>query len=75
MYAISELNNTLYDYPFGWEQDSDGFRGYVFATPDNSTVVLSIKGTSAGMFGSTGPTGKKDKLNDNILFSCCCASV
>ncbi|KAJ2917382.1 hypothetical protein MD484_g2965, partial [Candolleomyces efflorescens] len=41
-------NNT---YPFGWEPDADGFRGQVFATEDNSTVVVSIKGTSAGMFG------------------------
>ena len=22
-----------------------------------------------------GPTSKKDKLNDNLLFSCCCARV
>lgn len=50
-------------------------RGYVFATPDNATVVLSIKGTSAGIFGSTGPTGTKDRLNDNMLFSCCCARI
>lgn len=32
-------------YPVGWEPDADGFRGHVFATPDNSTVVLAIKGT------------------------------
>ncbi|KJA19504.1 hypothetical protein HYPSUDRAFT_69247 [Hypholoma sublateritium FD-334 SS-4] len=62
-------------YPFGWDPDADGFRGNVFATPDNSTVVVSIKGTSAGMFGSGGVTAKKDKLNDNLLFSCCCAHV
>ncbi|KAF6754451.1 lipase [Ephemerocybe angulata] len=65
-------NNT---YPFGWEPDADGFRGQVFATEDNSTVVVSIKGTSAGLFGGGGPTAKKDKLNDNLLFSCCCARV
>ncbi|GLB40238.1 putative lipase (class 3) [Lyophyllum shimeji] len=62
-------------YPFGWEPDADGFRGHVFATPDNKTVVLSIKGTSAGLFGGGGPTVRKDKLNDNLLFSCCCARV
>ncbi|KAF4613685.1 hypothetical protein D9613_007836 [Agrocybe pediades] len=61
--------------PFGWEPESDGFRGHVFATPDNKTVVISIKGTSAGLFGGGGPTAKKDKLNDNLLFSCCCARV
>jgi putative lipase involved disintegration of autophagic bodies len=47
----------------------------VFATPDNSTVVLSIKGTSGGWLGGGGPTIKKDKFNDNLLFSCCCAYV
>ncbi|KAF5359313.1 hypothetical protein D9756_003279 [Leucocoprinus leucothites] len=62
-------------YPFGWQPPyADGFRGHVFATPDNSTVVVSIKGTSAGLWGSS-PTAKKDKLNDNLLFSCCCARV
>lgn len=43
---------------------------------DNSTVVISIKGTSAGwLAGGSGPTFRKDKLNDNLLFSCCCAKV
>ncbi|KDQ57262.1 hypothetical protein JAAARDRAFT_130986 [Jaapia argillacea MUCL 33604] len=63
------------DYPIGWEPDDDGFRGHVFATADNSTVVVSIKGTSASFFGGGGPTVKKDKLNDNLLFSCCCARI
>ena len=62
-------------YPFGWEPDADGIRGYVFATPDNATVVLSIKGSSTALFGTGGPTGKKDKVNDNMLFSCCCARI
>ncbi|KXN91643.1 Putative lipase ATG15 [Leucoagaricus sp. SymC.cos] len=62
-------------YPFGWQPPyTDGFRGHVFATPDNSTVVVSIKGTSAGVWNA-GETAKKDKLNDNLLFSCCCARV
>ena len=66
----------IVQYPFGWEPDQDGFRGHVFATPDNSTVVLSIKGTTAAWIGGGGgPTAKKDKLNDNLLFSCCCARV
>jgi len=43
---------------------------------DNSTVVLSVKGTSGPwVAGGGGPTVKKDKLNDNLLFSCCCARV
>ena len=63
-------------FPFGWEDAADGFRGHVFATEDNSTVVLSIKGTSAGwLAGDNGPSVEKDKLNDNLLFSCCCAKV
>lgn len=38
--------------------------------------MLSIKGTTLGFFGdSSGPTVKKDKLNDNLLFSCCCAHI
>ncbi|KZO99574.1 alpha/beta-hydrolase [Calocera viscosa TUFC12733] len=61
--------------PFGWEPDADGFRGHIFVSNDDPpTVVLSIKGTSLGIWDS-GPTGKKDKLNDNLLFSCCCARV
>ncbi|KAI0067285.1 alpha/beta-hydrolase [Artomyces pyxidatus] len=66
-------NWTLND-PVGWEPDADGIRGYVFATSDNSTIILSIKGTSASV-GGGGPTQKKDKINDNLLFSCCCAHV
>ncbi|KAF9243379.1 alpha/beta-hydrolase [Melanogaster broomeanus] len=71
-----ELTDTWsHNYPFGWEPDADGFRGYVFATADNSTIILSIKGTSAAIFTGGGPTTKKDKLNDNLLFSCCCARI
>jgi lipase ATG15 len=58
--------------PFGWGEEEDGLRGNVFATQDNSTVILSIKGTS--LWGS-GNTARRDKLNDNLLFSCCCARV
>ncbi|KAH9989434.1 hypothetical protein BJV77DRAFT_963908 [Russula vinacea] len=58
----------------GWEPDNDGFRGYIFATDDNSTVVLSIKGTSA-QWVDKGPTTGKDKTNDNLLFGCCCARI
>ncbi|KAG0702953.1 alpha/beta-hydrolase [Suillus ampliporus] len=72
-YELGENWHT--HYPFGWEPDADGLRGYVFATPDNSIVILSIKGTSAAAWGDAGPTAKKDKLNDNLLFSCCCAKI
>jgi putative lipase involved disintegration of autophagic bodies len=51
-------------------------RGHVFVSSDNSTVVIAIKGTSAGwLVGGGGPSVGKDKLNDNLLFSCCCARV
>ena len=59
---------------FGWAED--GVRGHVFATEDNSTIVVAIKGTSAGkLVGGGGSTGVNDKTNDNLLFSCCCARV
>lgn len=48
---------------FGWEANDDGLRGHVFASPDNSTVVVSIKGTSAGLIGGGGPSAKNDKYN------------
>ena len=57
---------------FGW--GSDGIRGHVFANDDGSILVISIKGTSAGLWGG-GQTGEKDKMNDNTLFSCCCAYI
>ncbi|KAI0288839.1 Alpha/Beta hydrolase protein [Russula brevipes] len=53
---------TPHHKPVGWEPDDDGF-GYVFATDDNSAVVLSVKGTSPR---------RKD---NNLLFSCCCARI
>ncbi|KAF9445762.1 alpha/beta-hydrolase [Macrolepiota fuliginosa MF-IS2] len=63
-------------FPFGWNPEDDGFRGHIFASEDNSIVIVSVKGTSAPWIaGGGGPTMKKDKLNDNLLFSCCCARV
>ncbi|GAA5967298.1 hypothetical protein JCM11641_000505 [Rhodosporidiobolus odoratus] len=58
---------------FGWKED--GLRGHVFADPQNKTVVVSIKGTSAFIVGGGSGTAKNDKTNDNLLFSCCCARV
>ena len=57
---------------FGWEED--GIRGHVFSSgPANETIVIALKGTSAFVGG--GRTGRNDKLNDNLLFSCCCARI
>ncbi|BFZ53206.1 Putative lipase atg15 [Savitreella phatthalungensis] len=53
---------------FGW--DESGLRGHVFANRDNSTVVISYKGTSL-----VGDTYQHDKKMDNLLFSCCCGRV
>jgi putative lipase involved disintegration of autophagic bodies len=73
---VVTINSYTKSYPFGWDPDADGFRGHIFVSDDNSTVVLSIKGTSPGwLAGNGGPTVAKDKLNDNLLFSCCCARV
>jgi putative lipase involved disintegration of autophagic bodies len=69
-YDVHERWNT--SIPFGWGDGDDGLRGNVFATPDNSTVILSIKGTT--LWGG-GNTSRRDKLNDNLLFSCCCGRV
>ncbi|ORY27443.1 Alpha/Beta hydrolase protein [Naematelia encephala] len=71
-WPVGGWNATM---PVGWEKDADGLRGHVFADPTNSTVIISLKGTSAGVLGAGGPTAKNDKYNDNLLFSCCCARV
>ncbi|CAB16887.1 autophagy associated lysophospholipase Atg15 [Schizosaccharomyces pombe] len=56
---------------FGWEED--GLRGHVFSNDDNSTIIIAMKGTS--IFGIGRGTSQKDRVNDNLLFSCCCARV
>ena len=54
---------------FGWE--GDGLRGHIFADPDNSTIVIGLKGTTPAVFDGSGST-TRDKMNDNLFFSCCC---
>ncbi|GAA6006990.1 hypothetical protein JCM11491_001469 [Sporobolomyces phaffii] len=58
---------------FGWKEH--GIRGHVFADDKNETIVVAIKGTSAFIVGGGTETSKNDKINDNLLFSCCCARV
>lgn len=36
-----------YSQSFGWE--GDGLRGHIYADKDNATIVIGLKGTSAGM--------------------------
>ncbi|EPS40459.1 hypothetical protein H072_5703 [Dactylellina haptotyla CBS 200.50] len=57
---------------FGWE--NDGLRGHIFLDEQNSTVIISIKGTSVAVFYGE-ETKTNDKINDNLFFSCCCARV
>lgn len=58
--SVPPFDCVLESFPFGWEE-SDGFRGHVFLSSDNYTVVLAIKGTTL-----QGPTSKLDKFNDNL---------
>ncbi|CAG8438736.1 2401_t:CDS:2, partial [Scutellospora calospora] len=68
-----DLDEDWEKLPFGWEDV--GLRGYIFADPDNSTIIIAFKGTSLYLVNGGGPTAHKDKLNDNLMFSCCCAKV
>ncbi|KAF8959688.1 Alpha/Beta hydrolase protein [Flammula alnicola] len=71
-----DLSDGWRSDPHGWGPEDDGMRGHIFVSSDNSTVIISIKGTSPGwLVGGGGPTVGKDKKNDNLLFSCCCARV
>ena len=66
-----DLNGTQFNHSqsFGWE--GDGLRGHIFADKDNSTIVISLKGTSMAVFDGAGTT-TNDKENDNLFFGCCC---
>ncbi|KAG0047447.1 putative lipase atg15 [Gryganskiella cystojenkinii] len=67
-------DNWEVETEIGWLEA--GLRGYIFASEDQKTVVIGIKGTSLKLFGTGGgPTGNNDKLNDNKMFSCCCGKV
>ncbi|RIB20486.1 Alpha/Beta hydrolase protein [Gigaspora rosea] len=68
-----DLDEDWEKLPFGWEDI--GLRGYIFADPDNSTIIIAFKGTSLYLVNGGGPTAHKDKLNDNLMFSCCCAKI
>lgn len=55
---LNGMSLSLQSIPIGWDTNADRLRGHIFANDDNSTVVISIKGTSAGLLGSGGPTAK-----------------
>lgn len=60
---------------FGW--DDVGLRGHVFVSEDGNTIIIGIKGTLGATLpgGGSEDTATQDKVNDNLLFSCCCARV
>ncbi|KAL3474900.1 Alpha/Beta hydrolase protein [Aspergillus californicus] len=65
-----DVNGVLnYSTSFGWQ--NDGLRGHIYADQTNSTIVISLKGTSPALFDGAGTT-TNDKINDNLFFSCCC---
>ncbi|OJJ01134.1 hypothetical protein ASPVEDRAFT_130253 [Aspergillus versicolor CBS 583.65] len=65
-----DVNGKLnYSTSFGWQ--NDGLRGHIYADNTNSTIVISLKGTSPALFDGAGTT-TNDKVNDNLFFSCCC---
>lgn len=72
---ISSPWNESESKGFGWKDD--GLRGHVFVNEKENIVVISLKGTSAQGVpgGGVDETTVNDKINDNLLFSCCCARV
>lgn len=68
-----DMNSEPFNFSqkFGW--DGDGLRGHIFASEDNSTIIAALKGTTPAVFDGSGTT-TKDKVNDNLFFSCCCGS-
>ncbi|KAL2834423.1 Alpha/Beta hydrolase protein [Aspergillus cavernicola] len=65
-----DVNGRLnYSTSFGWQ--NDGLRGHIYADQTNSTIVISLKGTSPALFDGAGTT-TNDKVNDNLYFGCCC---
>ncbi|KAJ6108576.1 lipase atg15 [Penicillium sp. IBT 18751x] len=58
-----------YSTSFGWK--GDGLRGHIYSDKSNSTIVISLKGTSPALFDGAGTT-TNDKVNDNLFFGCCC---
>ncbi|KAF8309683.1 alpha/beta-hydrolase [Clavulina sp. PMI_390] len=62
---------------FGWRPGEDGFRGHLFLSSDRQHGIVVFKGTTVFQFGFDPnlDSSKRDRLNNNLLFSCCCATV
>ncbi|RVX74353.1 hypothetical protein B0A52_01478 [Exophiala mesophila] len=54
---------------FGWK--GNGLRGHVFTDKTQETVIIAFKGTS---IDPRDGWSSNDRFNDNLLFSCCCAT-
>ncbi|KAK4942290.1 hypothetical protein LTR10_017896 [Elasticomyces elasticus] len=66
------LNSSLdfnHSDSFGWA--GEGLRGHVFTDQTNETVIVAFKGST---IDPREKSRSNDCLNDNLLFSCCCAS-
>ena len=63
---------------FGWNSTQLQAHAYL-AQPANQSegelVIISFKGTTFPFFDGSNSTADSDKLMDNLMFSCCCASV
>ncbi|KAI8578372.1 hypothetical protein K450DRAFT_176505 [Umbelopsis ramanniana AG] len=75
-YSPDEKGTDWRDMDENWKNGSYGYsdngvRVQVFGNDEKNLFVIAVKGTSAGVW--PGPTNGNDKLNDNLLFSCCCA--
>ena len=68
---IGKANQEEDDDSFGWERA--GLRGHIFGNEDRTNIIISFKGTSIVIMG--GGTVARDRLVDNMMFSCCCARV
>ena len=64
-----------YNVNISYGFESNGLRGHVYVSDDEKVVLISTKGTSPSWFGIGGPTGARDRYNDNLMFSCCCGRV
>ncbi|KAF8308981.1 alpha/beta-hydrolase [Clavulina sp. PMI_390] len=76
-YDIHGLNWTS---RFGWRPYQKGLRGHLFLSPDKKQGLVVFKGTTVSQLGGKpdpgdSNTGHRDRINDNLLFSCCCANV
>lgn len=63
----TERNNES----FGW--DRTGVRGHLYVNEKKNRVIVAFKGTSTLLMG--GGTVARDRLVDNMMFSCCCARI